>query len=198
MLVSFDGPNGAGKTTIIQKVNEELSKTYKIFITREPTNDAFGDYVKENKFSLYGLSYLFLIAANRAEHSEKELIPHMKDIILCDRYIISSLALQHAEGVSLDCIWNINKCFPQPDICFVISASAESLDSRIIKREKKSHFEKILSRQEEINLYKEAFAFASSKRNNVYWIENNEGSLSDNIRTIIDIILNIYGENQHG
>lgn len=66
----------------------------------------------------------------------------MKEIILCDRYIISSLALQHAEGVSLECVWDINKYFPQPDICFIISASVESLDNRINKREKKSHFKK--------------------------------------------------------
>lgn len=197
MLVSFDGPNGAGKTTIIQKVNEEISQMYRTIITREPTNDGFGDCVKENKFELHGLPYLFLIASNRAEHSEKKLVPHMKDIILCDRYIISSLALQHAEGVSLECVWDINKYFPQPDICFIISASAESLDNRINKREKKSHFEKNLSRQEEIDFYKKAFNFVSSKRHNVYWIENNEGCLDDNVKMIVDIILNVYRENQY-
>ena len=69
---------------------------------------------------------------------------------------------------------------------------------RIInKREKKSHFEKNLSRQEEVDFYKKAFNFVSSKRQNVYWIENNEGSLDDNVKMIVDIILNFYRENQY-
>lgn len=189
MLITFDGPNGAGKTTLIEKIAQELTTKYSIHITREPTTDDFGKYVKKNEGDLHGLSYLFLITANRSEHINKDISLHLNDIILCDRYIGSSLALQNSEGVPLEIIWDVNKYFPKPEISFFISAPHEELEQRINARSHKTHFEQYLSREEEIFLYKNAYNFMKKQNCNVYWINNSKDNYGFNTSLICELII---------
>ena len=175
MLITFDGPNGAGKTTLIHAVFDRISKEYPTRITCEPTKDLFGEYVRKNEGGLRGLSYLFLIASNRSWHVEKEITPYSNEIILCDRYIASSLALQHAEGVSLADIWSVNQFFPRPDIAFIITAPAQDLKERLALRDNKTYFEESLSRQQEVDLFNEAYHFLKKHRIDVTIVQNPNG-----------------------
>lgn len=188
MLIVFDGPNCSGKTTLLKNIAAYLQKKYSVYLTREPTNDSFGEKLREIEDKYESLTYLFLIAANRSEHNFKEIIPNQNKIILCDRYIASSLALQHYKGLSLDLIWDINKYFTQPDISFFISASDSELDKRLNLRVQKTYFEKVLSRNQEISLYKNAYEYMKKKLCDVYWFENDEANYEVNYNKIIQII----------
>lgn len=190
MFITFDGPNGAGKTTLIENIAQKLIIDYTVYKTTEPTQDAFGQYVRNNEGDLHGMSYMYLIAANRSEHIQKEILPHNnnKEIILCDRYIASGLALQKAEGVPFERTWDVNKHFPQPDIAFIVSASASELESRLNLRKQKTFFELSLTRQKEIDLYKEAYNFLLNQGNIVFWIDNSQDKYISNVNMVYRII----------
>lgn len=188
MLVVFDGPNCSGKTTLVNNLYNILKKKHDILITCEPTQDEFGLLLKQNIDKFNPLTYLFLITANRSEHCFNEIIKNNDKLIFCNRYIPSSLALQHHHGIPMDFIWEINKYFPKPDITFFIFSSKSELSDRLNSRENKAFYEQILSREEEIGLYKKAYMYIKDKSHNVYWIENNTDSFQKNIDYIVEII----------
>ena len=53
-FITVEGPNGVGKSTFIKKLEEVFSSKYKIYVTREPSDTEFGNYVKKNEGGLYG------------------------------------------------------------------------------------------------------------------------------------------------
>lgn len=188
VLVVFDGPNCAGKSTIIENIYQNLSFKYDVFKTCEPTKDKFGDYIKYNQENYNPLSYLFLVTANRSEHYFNEIVSNNKKIILCDRYISTSLAIQSYFDIPIEFIWEINKFFQKPDVTFFISASNIELSNRLNLRREKTYIEKKLSREQEIDSFYKAYEFMKNKGCNVYWIINNECNYQVNIKFIIDII----------
>lgn len=38
IFITIDGPNGVGKSTFIELLSSMISKKYKVYITKEPTN----------------------------------------------------------------------------------------------------------------------------------------------------------------
>lgn len=101
-LIVFEGPDGSGKTTIIKKVNESLSQQgYKLRLVREPGGTEISEKIRkiiidnENK-SMSAKTESLLFAASRAQLVEEKIKPALEDgeIILCDRYVLSSLTYQ--------------------------------------------------------------------------------------------------------
>ena len=188
MLIAIEGPNCSGKTTIINKIADHLKMKYSIYITKEPTNDWFGDILRVSEDRFNPMTYMFLITANRSEHNYNEIIPNMDKIILCDRYIASSLALQSSQGIPIDFIWDVNKKFIMPDITIFLSAPPQELKLRLEKRNNKSYFENYLSREQEIQLYKKAYEYMKEKNMKVWWLENGKENITVNYRKIIKLI----------
>lgn len=175
VFVTIEGPNGVGKSTFIAALKEELEKTYRVYITKEPSPSALGSFVRENEIGLRGRSYALLIAADRCFHLENFVVPNLGqfDVVVSDRYIESSLALQHADGLTLDDIWDINKRFLFPDISVVLDADSELLQARLSERSNLTYFEKELSRETERELYTVAADYLKNKGLNVHCIGNN-------------------------
>ena len=65
IFITVEGPNGVGKSTFIKRLEEMLSSEYMVFLTREPSNSNFGNYVRKNEEMLGGEAYAYLIAADR-------------------------------------------------------------------------------------------------------------------------------------
>ena len=84
-------------------------------------------------------------------------------IVVCDRYIDSSFVLQGFDGVSEEQIWELNKSFLRPDLNIILLADPEILQKRLQKRESLSAFEKRMTREEEIYMYRKAIDFLSRK-----------------------------------
>ena len=113
-----------------------------MIITREPggTKSAeiirkiiLKDYFEKNKkikFDKYTDTLLYLAARN--EHLKNKIIPALKNkkIIICDRFIDSTLAYQvYGKKVSLKFINNIHKQILgkiKPDITFVLKVKKQS------------------------------------------------------------------------
>lgn len=115
MFITFEGPDGSGKSTIIQKVYDYLiENNYDVIKTREPGGSPIAEKIRnlildtENTEMDYRTEAL-LYAASRAQHVEETILPALNEnkIVLCDRFLISSLAYQ---GVGRDLgIENVRK-----------------------------------------------------------------------------------------
>lgn len=116
VFITFEGPEGSGKSTIIKGVNEYLLKNYETLVTREPggisLSESIRDLLLNDEYDIDGKTEALLFAASRRVHLVEKIIPALKSgkIVLCDRFIDSSLAYQgFARGLGFDSIFTINK-----------------------------------------------------------------------------------------
>lgn len=147
-FVVFEGIDGAGTSTQIEMLKKNpLAKNF--FFTAEPSEGATGLFLREilaGKAEVSPETAAYLFAADRAEHlwgkgGISEQVESGK-IVVCDRYIFSSLAYQ---GTTCGEILpkTINSPFPLPEILFFFKISAEDSMARIEKRgEKREIYEK--------------------------------------------------------
>lgn len=145
IFIAVDGPNGAGKSTLIECVGKVLvQKNLKIHITKEPTQTSLGDFTRQEAEYLQQDSLACLVAADRYNHLSSCIIPHLKKgyIVITDRYILSSLALQRMDNVDVDFILNINSNILLPDIQIIVEADSEIIQQRLNQRNQLTRFER--------------------------------------------------------
>lgn len=146
MFITFEGGEGTGKTTLIQNIAQALKNKYQIVTTREPGGsivaEAIRDVVLNPKYQgVTPYTEALLYAAARAQHLDEVIIPARRanKIVLCDRYLDSSLAYQaHARGLGFDFILSINSYAVEnlPDVTFYIDLDPSVGQSRIANRSK--------------------------------------------------------------
>lgn len=200
IFITIEGPNGVGKSTFIRRLAECLEKRYSVILTREPTDTVFGKYVRNNEGNLKGNAYAYLIAADRCNHIENIIEPELKKnkVVICDRYIESSLVLQSFDGVTVEDVWRINSEFRIPDISIILLAKAETISERLSEREKLTYFEKAMTREDEIKGYVYANEFLKKRDFNTMLLYNEtESDLELNIGKVLEMILRLEenGEN---
>lgn len=117
IFISFEGPDGSGKTTTSQSVvNQLLKQGYDVFYTREPGGSEIAEQIRnvvlDKKNTLMDKrTEALLYAASRRQHLVEKILPALKrgQIVICDRYIDSSLAYQgYARNIGIDEVLNIN------------------------------------------------------------------------------------------
>ena len=116
-LIVFEGPDGSGKTTILKKVNEKLTdEGYKLKLVREPGGTDISEKIREiiidnDNVNMAAKTESLLFAASRAQLVEEKLRPALAngEIILCDRFVLSSLLYQGVgRGLGIDEVKAIN------------------------------------------------------------------------------------------
>lgn len=116
-LIVFEGPDGSGKTTILKKVNEKLTdEGYKLTLVREPGGTDISEKIREiiidnDNINMAAKTESLLFAASRAQLVEEKLRPALAngEIILCDRFVLSSLLYQGVgRGLGVDEVKAIN------------------------------------------------------------------------------------------
>ncbi len=97
----FEGNDGAGKTTAAKAVKERLEKEgWDVLLTREPGGSPIAEQIRELLLSVSNAmdpkTEALLYAAARREHLVSTLLPALEEgkIVLCDRFLDSSLAYQ--------------------------------------------------------------------------------------------------------
>lgn len=124
-LIVFEGIDGAGVSTQLNLLFEYLkSRKKKVILTKEPTNNLIGGLIRgflTGEWSAGQKTQQLLFAADRAQHVRKTIIPALKKgyIVLCDRYILSSLAYGSL-GLDKEWLKQINSQFPEPDVTLVL------------------------------------------------------------------------------
>jgi len=116
-FITFEGPEGAGKTTVLTMLEQELkSKGVNVISTREPGGIDIAEQIRsvildKKNTSMDGRTEALLYAAARRQHLVEKVIPALSEgkVVLCDRFIDSSLAYQgHARGLGIDEVFSIN------------------------------------------------------------------------------------------
>ncbi|KYD27298.1 dTMP kinase [Geobacillus sp. FSL W8-0032] len=115
---SFEGPEGAGKTTIISKLERFLREQGRaVLTTREPGGvriaEAIRSLILNREYTeMDGRTEALLYAAARRQHLLERIVPALEAgcIVLCDRFVDSSLAYQgFARGLGIEEVWKINE-----------------------------------------------------------------------------------------
>ena len=148
-FIVFEGLDGSGISTQAMLLEAYLRKHgRRTLLTKEPTNGLIGGLIKEAlkqdwKTSFKSLQLLF--CADRAKHLEDEIEPAIKEgrIVVCDRYLFSTLAYGFAAGVDTHWLFNVNRTFRMPDLTLFLDMSPDVSMKRIANgREKRELFEK--------------------------------------------------------
>jgi dTMP kinase len=144
MFITFEGGEGSGKTTLIKVIREKLGRTLDIKTTREPGGSKVAEAIRDVLLNpeyegVTPHAEALLFAAARAQHIDEVILPALNEgkIVLCDRYIDSSLAYQgYARGLGFDFILEINRHATEnmPDRTFYIDVASEVGIGRIAQR----------------------------------------------------------------
>lgn len=117
MFITLEGPEGSGKTTAVEAAVKRLTEMgYQIVRTREPGGTPISEQIRnvildKDNTAMDGRTEALLYAAARRQHLVEKVWPAIKEgkIVICDRYLDSSLAYQGgARGLGIDNILNIN------------------------------------------------------------------------------------------
>ena len=139
-FITFEGPEGSGKTTVLNQINKLLSENYNVISTREPGGVSTGEEIRNILLDGENIDIrteALLFAASRREHLVEKVIPALKNdkVVLCDRYIDSSLAYQgYARGIGIEEVKKINEFYP--DLTIYLDIDAEVGRERILKNQR--------------------------------------------------------------
>ena len=117
MFITLEGPEGSGKTTAVEAAVKALQeKGYEIVRTREPGGTPIAEEIRnvildKKNTAMDPRTEALLYAASRRQHLVEKVWPALKEgkIVICDRYLDSSLAYQGgARGLGVENVLNIN------------------------------------------------------------------------------------------
>ena len=143
MFITFEGGEGAGKSTAIKRIVEKLtSEGYEIVLTREPGGTPIAEEIRnvildKKNTAMDPRTEALLYAASRRQHLVEKVIPALKEgkLVLCDRFIDSSLAYQGgAREIGIDNVYNMNLFATEgmlPDLTILFDIKPEEGLARI-------------------------------------------------------------------
>lgn len=147
MFITIEGPEGSGKSSACKRIYEELlHRGYDVILTREPGGIPIAESIREiilNKKNteMDARTEALLYAAARRQHLVQKVWPALKagKIVLCDRFIDSSLAYQGgARGLGVDEVLGINLFATEgtlPDLTLLFDIEPEIGLARIAKNQ---------------------------------------------------------------
>ena len=162
LFVSIDGPGGSGKSTVAALVSAQLaSRGLAVHETREPSPTPLGQLIRAGTDEYAGMALACLVAGDRHHHLAAEIRPSLAagQIVICDRYLPSSLVLQRMDGIAWDVIIQLNQGADQPGLAVILNGSPPVIAARLAARGRHSRFERQPgSSQVESDLYNDTAA----------------------------------------
>lgn len=202
-FITFEGPEGSGKTTVLNQINKLLSENYNVISTREPGGVSTGEEIRNILLDGENIDIrteALLFAASRREHLVEKVIPALKNnkVVLCDRYIDSSLAYQgHARGIGIEEVKKINEFAINglyPDLTIYLDIDAEVGRERILKNQRSQNRldkETLTFHQKVIEGYKTLIKTNPERFKVVDAIQNIESVVSDTYEIILSYLKNL-------
>ncbi|RKI74600.1 dTMP kinase [Corallococcus sp. AB049A] len=131
-FIVLEGLDGAGTTTQTERLAAALrADGHAVVTTREPSDGPIGTMLRQALTGRLGLPHgrgplaqetlALLFAADRTDHLHARVLPALEEgkVVLCDRYVLSSLAYQ---GASLPMTWvdTVNAHAVSPDLTLFV------------------------------------------------------------------------------
>ena len=138
VFIAFEGVEGSGKGTQIRMVKEYLEADgVDVLVTREPGGTVVGEKLRELLLDhdtgvVEARTEALLFAASRSQHVTSVIRPALAEgkVVICDRYIDSSLAYQgSARGVGEQDVLTLNVWATQglfPDLTILLHLEPEA------------------------------------------------------------------------
>lgn len=145
MLITIDGPGGVGKSTTARLVANALyDRAIPVHTTTEPTRTPLGEHIRRGTDTYQGMALACLVAGDRHHHLASEVLPALRagKVVICDRYLPSSLVLQHIDGIGPEIVWCLNVGAYVPDVAVLLNADHPVVAERLRARGAHSRFER--------------------------------------------------------
>lgn len=146
LFITIEGPDGAGKTSVIEELYPRLQATAakQIVKTREPGGIPIAEKIRHVILDpindqMDDRTEALLYAAARRQHLVEKIWPALDagKIVLCDRFVDSSLAYQGAgRGIGMVEVLKINEFAIEgtiPDITLYLDVDSDTGLQRIMK-----------------------------------------------------------------
>lgn len=148
-FIVLEGIDGSGKGTQLEMLKARLEQAgHSVWVTREPSESKIGKLIREglgDATKMDEATIALLFAADRLHHIH-EIKAHLEkdDIVLCDRYVLSSLAY-NSQTLTLEWILSINKHADSrlhPNLTLLFDLSAQDAMHRIdVRGDNKERYE---------------------------------------------------------
>ncbi|WEG72863.1 dTMP kinase [Vagococcus intermedius] len=156
IFITVEGPDGAGKTSLIQTLVPILEQQLKneLIITREPGGIPISEEIRQvildpKNTTMDDRTEALLYAAARRQHLVEKVLPALaaNKVVLCDRFVDSSLAYQGAgRGLGMDEVASINNFVTAgklPDLTLYLDIESEKGLARIQKGRQTSEIDRL-------------------------------------------------------
>ena len=146
ILIAFEGIDGSGKTTQIHMVAEALRNLkYKVTVTHEPNPESpwcqlIQQKVKKDRENVSPEDELDWYTKDRQWDLDNNILPALerKEIVLVDRYYLSSAAYQGAlNAFTMEYVLEKNSFANRPDLWIILDVPVQLGQKRLQIREKK-------------------------------------------------------------
>ncbi|GEN51524.1 dTMP kinase [Alkalibacterium pelagium] len=150
LFITIEGPDGAGKSSLVRRLQKAIQDETDrpLVMTREPGGSDIAEEIREILLNpvhtkMDARTEALLLAAGRRQHVVEKIRPALSrgDIVLCDRFVDSSIAYQgQARGIGVEEVKAINAFAIEglkPDLTIYLDVEAEVGLSRI--RDKNSN-----------------------------------------------------------
>ena len=151
IFIVFEGLDGTGKSIQASLLNRNLSSLgYKTFLTEQPSKGKIGEIIRKTlkkqpkNLSSYNRDLALLFALDRYDHlyNKNGIMKKIKEnyIVICTRYVLSSLAYNCETQKEMEFVKEINQDFPLPDITFFLDCPVDICFKRLNNSRKNKDF----------------------------------------------------------
>lgn len=202
MFITIEGPEGSGKSTAVNTAVAKLEQLgYKIVRTREPGGTPISEQIREvilNKENtkMDPRTEALLYAASRRQHLVEKVWPALKrgEIVICDRYLDSSLAYQGgARHLGIDEVLNVNLFATEhtyPDLTLLFDIDPEVGLARIAANSAREVNRLDLEKLEFHKNVRDSFLLLAKRYPERYVVIDASKSMEEVAKDTIDAILN--------
>lgn len=132
LFITFEGIDGSGKGSQVQRFVKYLfglDKYNHVIMTRNPYKDSQIRKMLRADEDPFAKARLMaeVFVEDRRKHVNEIVIPNLEKghFVVSDRYRLSTITYQHAQGLPMEELIEMQKDLPVPDITFVIDVPAE-------------------------------------------------------------------------
>ena len=195
-FVVLEGLDGAGTTTQAGALARELEmRGERVCLTAEPSDGPLGSVARAHyrgEITLDPVAAALTFVADRADHLARVIRPALErgEWVVCDRYVLSTLAYQGAEGVDRVWVLEASGPLPVPDLTVFLDVPAAARAGRMAGRPGADRYEAAELQPRLSRSYAESIDLLRSRGHRIVEIDGGsaEGAVSAAIRAELDAL----------